>query len=144
MSPKKVKESRTRYTAQDASAKQSRSKRSSASKAIRVKSKPGTASRRSHAVRTKAVFVADGSFDVINASGGLDEINQNLLELKAGLVDIQQRMSAFEKQMSSLSDAQKLLEVINKTTADDLGWLSLSESAFAFWENTEDDIYDTL
>ncbi len=136
MSPKKVKESRTRYTAQDASVRQPGSKRSSASKAKPIgQSKPSTASRQSRARRTKAVFLA---------SGGFDEINQNLLDLKAGLTDIQQRLSAFEKQMSFLSDSQKRFEAINKAAAEDLGWLSLSESAFAFWDNPEDDVYDTL
>jgi len=80
---------------------------------------------------------------VVFAGGGLDEINQSLLELKAGIFDIQQRLSAFEKQISDLGAAQQHA-AITPTVSADLRWLSLAESAFAFWDNPADDIYDTL
>jgi hypothetical protein len=74
----------------------------------------------------------------------LDEINQNLLQLQSGLIEIQQRLTAFEAQLSTLSEAQRQIAVLTSSTADDWGWLGLSESSFAFWDNAEDVIYDTL
>jgi hypothetical protein len=42
---------------------------------------------------------------------------------------------------------QQLLSILPKLlgiSAEEFGWLKLSESAFAFWENEEDAIYDQL
>jgi len=41
----------------------------------------------------------------------------------------------------------KLLQILPralKISADDLAWSKLGESAFAFWDNPEDAIYDNL
>ena len=78
------------------------------------------------------------------AAASLEEINQNLLQLQSGLAEIRQRLAMFEARLSTLSEAQRQIAAMTMTTADDLGWLRLSESSFAFWDNAEDDIYDTL
>ena len=47
----------------------------------------------------------------------------------------------------SPEDRQQLLSILPKLlgiSAEDFGWLKLSESAFAFWENEEDVIYNEL
>ncbi len=47
----------------------------------------------------------------------------------------------------SSEDRQQLLSILPKLlgiSAEDFGWLKLSESTFAFWENEEDAIYDEL
>jgi hypothetical protein len=47
----------------------------------------------------------------------------------------------------SPEDRQQLLNILPKLlgiSAEDFGWLELSESAFAFWENEEDAIYNEL
>jgi len=41
----------------------------------------------------------------------------------------------------------KLLQILPQTlkiSADDLAWPKLGESAFAFWDNPDDAIYDNL
>ncbi len=139
MSSKKVKENRTGYAAEDMGAKQSRSRRYSVPKA-----KSRTIGQPKPNVTSRPARRQANPKPTAHTTTGLDEINQNLLELKAGLADIQQRLSAFEAQLSSVSDTQQRFEAIARIAADDLGWLSLSESAFAFWDNAEDDVYDTL
>lgn len=74
----------------------------------------------------------------------LEDINRNLQQLQAGLSEIQQRLTMFEAQLSILSEAQKQSAALSTTAVDDLGWLKLSESSFTFWDNAEDEIYDTL
>ena len=79
-----------------------------------------------------------------SAAVSLEEINQKLLQLQSGLAEIQQRLAMFDAQLSTLSEAQRQVAVLTMTTADDLGWLGLSEASFAFWNNADDEIYDTL
>lgn len=47
---------------------------------------------------------------------------------------------AFEAQKKLLKDLPKLLKI----SRSDLEFLKMSESAFSFWENSEDQIYDNL
>ncbi len=139
MSSKKVKENRTGYAAEDMSAKQSRSRPYSVPKA-----KSRTIGQPKPNVTSRPARRQANPKPTPHTTTSLDEINQNLLELKAGLADIQQRLSAFEEQLSSLNGAQKWLEAMSAIAADESGWLRLSESAFAFWDNAEDAVYDTL
>ena len=139
MSSKKAKENRTHYAAQDTGAKQSRSRRYSVPNA-----KPKTIGQPKPSAAGRSVRRTVNPKPAFHAATSLDEINQNLLELKADLTNIQQRLAAFEEQLSSLNDAQKRLAAISTIAADELEWLRLSESAFAFWDNSEDDVYDTL
>jgi hypothetical protein len=129
MSSTKVKESRAHYTAQAAVAKQPSNKRPSVAK-----------TRKSASIKS----IKRSSGTVVFAGSDFDEINQNLRELKAGLADIQQRLLTFERQISDLNVAQQLPQASNPTAPADLGWLSLAESVFDFWDNPDDDIYDTL
>lgn len=116
MSPKKSTEKRTRY-----STEKSRT--------------------RSSARQSSGRALAESRATYRSTAVSLEEINQNLLQLRSGLAEIQQRLTLFEAQLSTLSEAQRQL---TSTATDDLGWLGLSESSFAFWDNAEDEIYDTL
>ncbi len=102
------------------------------------KTRAGTRSRKSSGRVSKESRTAYRS-----AAVSLEEINQSLQQLQSGLAEIQQRLAMFEAQLSTLSEAQRQIAALTMTTADDFGWLRLSEASFAFWNNAEDEIYDT-
>ncbi len=56
--------------------------------------------------------------------------------------EVEHAIGAFgiEEQRRLLNDLPKLL----KLSAEDIGLLKVAESAFRFWENPEDQIYDGL
>lgn len=103
------------------------------------KSRVKTSSR-----RVARRMVKESHTDYAPTPVSLEEINQSLLQLRSGLAEIQQRLTIFEDQISTLSEAQRQIAVFTSSSADDWGWLGLAESSFAFWDNAEDDVYDTL
>jgi len=56
--------------------------------------------------------------------------------------EVEQAIQSFRvrEQSKLLKDLPKLL----KLPAADLGWLKAAESAFGFWDNPEDEVYDVL
>lgn len=59
------------------------------------------------------------------------------------------QLSEIENAIKNLSDKdkQKLLRALPKLLnlpKESLAWLKLAEPSFAFWDNKEDDIYDSL
>jgi len=78
----------------------------------------------------------------------LDELKKDLLAVKTEIKKVNRRLAAFESQLTQLGKAQplpastaKLKQGLSKA---DLTWLSLAEPSFAFWDNEEDAVYDTL
>ncbi|HME52587.1 MAG TPA: hypothetical protein VKM55_10240 [Candidatus Lokiarchaeia archaeon] len=61
----------------------------------------------------------------------------------SSLNDVEDAIRKFspDEKRQLLTDLPKLL---NGFTSDDEGFLKLAESAFAFWDNAEDSIYDDL
>ena len=61
----------------------------------------------------------------------------------SNLNDVEEAIRKFspDEKRQLLSDLPKLL---NGFTSDDEDFLKLAESAFTFWENAEDTIYDDL
>ena len=55
--------------------------------------------------------------------------------------EVEQAIRSFEvkDQKKLLNDLPKLL----KLSATEFGWLKSAESAFGFWDNSEDQIYDS-
>ncbi len=65
-----------------------------------------------------------------------------MLQLNPKVKEVAEAIEEF-----SSEDRQQLLSILPKLlgiSAEDFGWLKLSESVFAFWENEEDAIYDEL
>ena len=65
-----------------------------------------------------------------------------MLQLNPKVKEVAEAIEEF-----SSEDRQQLLSILPKLlgiSAEDFGWLKLSELAFAFWENEEDAIYDQL
>ncbi|MBI5567957.1 MAG: hypothetical protein HY870_23875 [Chloroflexi bacterium] len=70
-------------------------------------------------------------------SGLTPDAQVDLPRLVSEMAEISQRLLAVETQLSQLRAGQ-----LPSTT--DVAWLKAAEPAFAFWDNPEDAIYDTL
>jgi len=71
-----------------------------------------------------------------------DGARWQMLQLSPKVKEVAEAIEEF-----SSEDRQQLLSILPQLlgiSAEDYGWLKLSESAFAFWENEEDAIYDEL
>jgi hypothetical protein len=82
------------------------------------------------AYRAKSSVTADARVDLAQLLGDVAELSRRLL--------------AVEAQLSRLRADQLQASVDHMTSAENQSWLKLAEPAFAFWDNPEDAIYDTL
>lgn len=77
-------------------------------------------------------------------SGVTAETQINLAQLASEVAEIRRQLQAIEAQVSRLRADQLRVSADRITTAENLAWLKQAEPAFAFWDNAEDAIYDTL
>ena len=81
----------------------------------------------------------------VNLVTSVDEINNNLVELKIKIEEVSQKLPVIEAQIGELKELlQPLVKTVRSLTEEDFSWLNLIESSFAFWDNEEDSVYDDL
>jgi hypothetical protein len=61
----------------------------------------------------------------------VNDLKKDVLEIKSELKAIKQRLD-------------EIARLVSDSVDENLGWLKLAESSFAFWDNGEDAIYDGL
>jgi len=61
----------------------------------------------------------------------VNDLKKDVLEIKSELRAIKQRLD-------------EIARLVRDSVDEDLGWLKLAESSFAFWDNEGDAVYDDL
>jgi hypothetical protein len=90
----------------------------------------------------KAIKESRSAYHTKSSATGAAQID--LAQLASEVAELSQRLLAVEAQLNRLRAAQLHASVDRMTSAENLAWLKLAESAFGFWDNAEDAIYDTL
>ena len=92
--------------------------------------------------RRKAVKESRGAYHI--KPGATADVRVDLVQLINDMEELSQRLLAVEAQLSRLRADQAQASVDRIASAESSAWLKAAEPAFAFWDNPEDAIYDTL